>query len=101
MKRKMIFENVSSFNDFITKIQDKTIFFAYGSIQPCLCLNIAHMYYFSYSNNYTEKQLNIDILNNKEMFTWELKNNFYYANDNMFSNSNAENGLKGYMLKLL
>jgi len=89
--------SISSFNDFLDKFDE--FLFQDGSIEPTYCLEVAHYHYFEFIGGYTEQQLNNDIIENKNMFTWEETNEFYYPNTNMFSGDNSKKGIKGYNVK--
>jgi hypothetical protein len=60
------------------------------------CVESAYNFLFSDSKLECERA----IQENLYMFNITESNNFYYANDNMFSGSNAQYGIKGQVLKL-
>jgi hypothetical protein len=87
---------ISSYNDFLAKFD--SFYFAFDSIQPSFCLEVAHYYYWTFENGYTEQQLNKDILENKHSFTWSESREFYYPNTNMFSGDNSQKNIKGWVV---
>jgi len=84
---------IGKFEDFIN--QFPTLYMVQGELVPTFCLNTAHYYYWTFVDGYTEKQLNEDIKARQDLHDWNDSAAFYYANDNMFSPSNEQRGIKG------
>jgi hypothetical protein len=87
---------INGFDDFLQKFD--TFYFAFDSIQPSFCLEVAHYYYWTFGCGYSEQQLNKDILNNKNSFAWSESRQFYYPNTNMFSGDNSEKNIQGWVV---
>ena len=81
------------FEDFINAFP--VVYRSEGELQPGFCLNVAHCYHWVFEEGYTEKQLNNDVQNHANLYDWNDSQAFYYANDNMFSHSNEQKGIKG------
>ena len=89
---------ISNFEDFLSKFNQ--FYFAFDSIQPALCLEYAYDNFWAFECGYSRQQLNTDIVANKHLFSWQETAAFYYPNTNMFSGSNAESNIKGYVVTI-
>ena len=88
---------IHSFNEFLDKFQ--MFYFAGDSIRPSLCLQDHSDYFWTFEGGYNKEALNKDILANKNLFDWHKTSGFYYPNTNMFSKSNEERGIKGFIVR--
>lgn len=93
--------NISGFVDFCEyHANGEPIYYAgghiYASFDMAVRLDCKYNFLFRGSVCEIEK----GIASNMYMFDVEETDDFYYPNTNMFSMSNAENNIKGYILRL-
>lgn len=74
------------------------IIFWCNGVQPDICLEVAHYFYWEFIDGYSEAALNADIQANADLFNWEETWDFYYPNTNMHSYSNEVRQIHGYYL---
>ena len=93
--------NVSGFSDFCSYYASgEEFYFVDGRLKPSLDLLTSDSYLpFNFWFD-CKKEIEEAIKENLYMFDIKETNSFYYPNDNMFSRSNAEYNIKGYILKL-
>lgn len=98
---KKYIPNISGFTDFCEyHANGEPIYFVnghlYAGFDMLVRINSRYNFLFDDSKSVVEKA----IAENMYMFDAEETQSFYYPNDNMFSMSNAEKNIKGYVLKL-
>lgn len=98
---KKYIPNISGFVDFCEyHANGEPIYFSGGHIYASfdMAMRLDYKYNFLFKNSVNE--IERAIANNMYMFDIEETHAFYYPNTNMFSMSNAENNIKGYILRL-
>ena len=98
---KKYIPNISGFVDFCEyHANGEPIYFVNGQLYAGFDMLIRIDYKYNFLFEDSKRNIEKAITENMYMFNIEETHDFYYPNDNMFSMSNAENNIKGYILRL-
>lgn len=98
---KKYIPNISGFVDFCEyHANGEPIYFVNGRLYAGFDMLIRIDYKYNFLFEDSKRNIEKEITENMYMFDIEETYDFYYPNTNMFSMSNAENNIKGYILRL-
>ena len=93
--------NISGFADFCYyHANGEPIYFVNGKLYAGFDMLVRIDYKYNFTDASVKAEVEKAIIENDYMFDIEETHNFYYPNDNMFSMSNAENNIHGFVLTL-
>lgn len=98
---KKVIPVINSFDDLVKYHADgKPILYCQKSISPSFDLLVRMDYMYNFPSLEVKEEVNEELRKRMYMFEAEETHMFYWPNDNMFSMSNAEYNIRGWILTL-